>query len=132
MHDLQPIPLGDLRLLPRAPRHDLPVPLERDPVGLHSERPHQLGHRRLPAQGNRPRLPIDHQFHMPKPSKPALIPEQHHRSLEVEPERHLVRARSLHRRPQRLAVLGLQQQKPAAARAHQLTARSAVRPRELV
>src|SRR5437879_3602375 len=58
--------------------------------------------------------------------------QQYFRPLEIEPEAHFLQPRLRHGLAQALAVLGVKEQKAAAARPHQLSAHRAVVSPQLV
>src|SRR5262245_49181229 len=74
----------------------------------------------------------------PAPMIPTLSTSRSHvvdqglAPLVVEGEPHLLQPGGVHGRPERLAVVGVEEQEPAAARAHQLAAHRAVAPRQFV
>jgi len=58
--------------------------------------------------------------------EPHLSIQQNLRPFEIEPKPHFLQPRLRHRLPQTLAVLGIEQQEPAAARPDELSAQRAV------
>src|SRR5271163_3536712 len=61
-----------------------------------------------------------------------LLPGQQLGTFMIEREPHLAQALPAHGAPQRIAVVGIEQQKTTPARAHQLPADGAVLPADVV